>query len=181
MHAARLSHVRFIFNLNIKILSFTDRILRYFHIINACPTRPLLPTAPCLLTWRTSPLARSGKFPSTLVPGLLTTAPPLASPFTPSHPTHRSSYNVYRDVSTTLAVLAWHTSLSDVVFFFYLLTRGCFSPQTALLHLPLRPSQATWLAPCSRTRSATKDTSSQVLLIVLLGLFAIRFTLSFFI
>ncbi len=41
--------------------------------------------------------ARGGEFPSTLVPGLLTTAPPFTSPPTPSHPTHRLSYNVYID------------------------------------------------------------------------------------
>ncbi len=94
---ARLSHAWFIFNLNIKILSFTDRMLQYLHIINACPTRPLLPATPCLLTWRTSPLSHGGEFPSTIVPGLLTTTSPLASPFTLSHQTHRSSYNVNID------------------------------------------------------------------------------------
>jgi hypothetical protein len=77
-------------------------MLQYLHIINAHPSRPLLPATPCLLTWRTSPLARGGEFLSTLVPGLLTTAPPLASPFTFSHPTHRSSYNVYiEDINNT--------------------------------------------------------------------------------
>jgi hypothetical protein len=45
---------------------------------NAWSTHPLLPTAPSLLTWRTSFLARVGEYPSTLVPGLLTTAPPFA-------------------------------------------------------------------------------------------------------
>jgi hypothetical protein len=42
-------------------------------------------------------LARSGEYPSTVVPSLLTTAPPFTSSPTPSHPTHRSSYNVYID------------------------------------------------------------------------------------
>ncbi len=60
-------------------------MLQYLHIINAHPSRPV------------ALLARGGEFLSTLVPGLLTTAPPLASPFTLSHPTHRSSYNVYID------------------------------------------------------------------------------------
>ncbi len=62
-----------------------------------CQPAPLLPAAPSLFTWRTSPLAPGGEFPSTLDPGLLTTAPPLTSFLTPSHPTHRSSYNVYID------------------------------------------------------------------------------------
>ncbi len=92
------SHTWFIFNLNTKISSFTDHILQYLHVINACPTRPLL-LLPCvyLLGEPAFLLSRGGEFPSTLVPGLLTTAPPLAGPFTPSHPTHRSSYNVYID------------------------------------------------------------------------------------
>jgi hypothetical protein len=64
---------------------------------NARSTRPLLPTALCLLTWRTSSLACGGEYPSTLVPGLLTFAPPFASPPTLSHPPYRSSYNVYID------------------------------------------------------------------------------------
>ncbi len=42
-------------------------------------------------------LVASGKYPSTLVPGLLTTASPFTSSPTASHPTHRSSYNVYID------------------------------------------------------------------------------------
>ncbi len=50
-----------------------------------------------VFTWRTSSLVRSGECPSTLVPGLLTTAPPLASSPTLSHPPHRSSYDVYID------------------------------------------------------------------------------------
>jgi hypothetical protein len=84
MHGALLSHAWFIVNLNTKILSFTDCILQYLHIINARPTHPLFLATLSLLTRRTSLLARGGEFPSTLVPGLLITAPPLASPFTPS-------------------------------------------------------------------------------------------------
>jgi hypothetical protein len=96
-HGARSSQAWFIFNLNKEILSFTDRILQYLHIINARLTCPLLPATPLLLTWRTSLCARGGELPSTLVPGLLTTAPPFTSSPTPSHPTHRSSYKVYID------------------------------------------------------------------------------------
>jgi hypothetical protein len=100
-HSSFISCMVF-FNLNIKISSFTDRILQYLHIINTRPTRLLLPATQCLLFWRTSSLARGGEFLSTLVPDLLTTAPPLASPFALSHPTHRSHYNVYiDDISNT--------------------------------------------------------------------------------
>ncbi len=49
--------------------------------------QPLAPYYPCLLTWRTSFFACGGEYPSTLVPGLPTTAPPFASPPTLSHPT----------------------------------------------------------------------------------------------
>jgi hypothetical protein len=38
-----------------------------------------------LLTWRTSFFAHGDKCPSTLVPGLPTTAPPLALPLSPFH------------------------------------------------------------------------------------------------
>jgi hypothetical protein len=40
---------------------------------------------PALLTWRTSFFARGDEYPSTLVSGLPTTAPPLALPLSPFH------------------------------------------------------------------------------------------------
>ncbi len=50
-------------------------------------TQPLAHCYPMftVLTWRTSFFARSGETPSTLVPGLLTTAPAFASLPTLSH------------------------------------------------------------------------------------------------
>ncbi len=48
---------------------------------------PLLPTNPCLLTWRRHFFACGGEYPSVLVPGLPTTAPLFASSPTLSHPT----------------------------------------------------------------------------------------------
>ncbi len=52
---------------------------------------------PALLTWRASFLARGDEFPSTLVSGLPTTAPPLG--FYPSLPfaPHSSYYIIYID------------------------------------------------------------------------------------
>jgi hypothetical protein len=81
------------------LVIYRSYITIFTHHKNAQSTRPY---SLCLLTWRTSPLARGGEFPSTLVPGLLTTAPPFTSSPTPSHPTHRSSYNVYiNDINNT--------------------------------------------------------------------------------
>jgi hypothetical protein len=64
-----------------------DYILQYLHIMK-CFTQPnpLLPTIPCLLTWRISFFAHGDEYPSTLVSGL-PTAPPFASPPTLLHPT----------------------------------------------------------------------------------------------
>ncbi len=57
-----------------------------YHIIPHSQN-PLPPAIPCLLTWRTNFFASGGEYPSTLVPGLPTTAPPFASSPTLSHPT----------------------------------------------------------------------------------------------
>jgi hypothetical protein len=57
----------------------------------------LLPTAPCLLTWRTSLFAHDGEYPSIVVTGLPTTAPPFASPLTLSHPTVQVTLFTYID------------------------------------------------------------------------------------
>jgi hypothetical protein len=61
--------------------------VQHFH-----PNRP-----PALLPWRASFFARGDEFPSTLVSGLPTTAPPLG--FYPSHPftPHISNYIIYID------------------------------------------------------------------------------------
>jgi hypothetical protein len=87
-HVARASHAWFIFNLNTENSSFTDHILQYLHIIYCLiQFNPLPIIIPFLLTWRTSFFARDGEYPSTLVPGRLTTAPHFASLPTLSHPT----------------------------------------------------------------------------------------------
>ncbi len=96
-----------------EISSFTDRILQYLHIIKCPVNPPLIPCCPCLRTRRTSPLARGGEFPFTLVPGLLITTPPFISPSTPSHPTHGSSYNVYIDDISNTIVLVWHSYIGE--------------------------------------------------------------------
>ncbi len=76
MHAGDVFHAWFIFNLHTKILLFTSH---------------------ALLTWRASFLARGDKYPSILVSGLPTTAPPLG--FYPSHPftPYSSNYIIYID------------------------------------------------------------------------------------
>jgi hypothetical protein len=56
------------------------------------PTPPLDPFVPSLLTRRTSFFSRGGEYLSTLVPGLLTTAPPFASSPTFSHPQIKLQY-----------------------------------------------------------------------------------------
>jgi hypothetical protein len=54
---------------------------------------------PCLLSRRTNFFAHGGEYPSTLVSGLPTTAPPFTSPPTLSHPEvpHSSGYIIYTD------------------------------------------------------------------------------------
>jgi hypothetical protein len=85
-HVARVSHAWFIFNLNIE--SHYLQIIYYniYTSFNAHSTQLLLPTILYLLTWRTNVFARSGEYPSTLAPGLPTTAPPFASSPALSHP-----------------------------------------------------------------------------------------------
>jgi hypothetical protein len=108
MHVSRASHTWFIFNLNIEILYITDYILQYLHD-NQCliQPNPFLSTNPCLLTWITSFFSRGGEYPSTLVPDLLTTAPPFASSPTLSHPTDQVTIFT-QATSTTPAIIVWH-------------------------------------------------------------------------
>ncbi len=89
MDVACASHALCIFNLNTEISLFTDYsyITIFTHYLMPHPTQPLAHRTPCLLTWRTSFFACGGEYPFTLVPGLLTTAPPFASLPTLSHPT----------------------------------------------------------------------------------------------
>jgi hypothetical protein len=60
---------------------------------------PYFPPNLCLLTWRTNFFALGGEYPSTLVSGLPTTAPPFTSHPTLSHPAvpHSSGYIIYTD------------------------------------------------------------------------------------
>jgi hypothetical protein len=95
MHVAHASHTWFIFNLNTE-----SHHLQIIYTIFTCyfngsfDPAPCLALPPCLLTWRAKFFARDGKYLSTLVPGLPTTAPPFASPLTFSHPT---GYTIYID------------------------------------------------------------------------------------
>ncbi len=84
----RASHAWFIFNLKPEISSFIDYMLQYLHVVlMPHSTQPLAYHYPVLLTWRTNFVARDGDYPSTLVSGLPTTAPPFASPPTLSRST----------------------------------------------------------------------------------------------
>ncbi len=71
--------------------------------------RPIWPLAlhgiPALLTWRTSFFARGDEYPSTVVSGLPTTAPPPL--LCPSHPftPHSSNYIIYIDNISNLGRL----------------------------------------------------------------------------
>jgi hypothetical protein len=83
-----------------KFHHITDYILQYLNVIQCLiQPNPLLPTNSCLLTWRTNFFACGGEYPSSLVSGLPTTAPPFTSPLTLSHPTvpHSSGYIIYTD------------------------------------------------------------------------------------
>jgi hypothetical protein len=109
MHVACASYGWFIFNLNVEISSFTDHILQYSYVVErSTQPNPLPLIAPSLLTWRTSLLAHGGEYQSTLVSGLLTTAPPFASSPTLSHPEDQVTVFTYM-TSTTSAVLVWHS------------------------------------------------------------------------
>ncbi len=63
---------------------------------------PLLPTKPCLLTWRTNFFARGGEYPFTLVLGLP------SSP-TLSHPTVQVTLFTNM-TSATPVILVWNTN-----------------------------------------------------------------------
>ncbi len=91
-----------------------DYILQYLHD-NRCliQPNPLLPTNPCLLTWRTNFFARGVEYPSTLVPGLPTTAPTFASPPTLSHPTVQVTLFT-QTTSATPVVLIWNTHYCQI-------------------------------------------------------------------
>jgi hypothetical protein len=68
----------------------------------------LLSTILCLLTWRTNFFACGGKYPSTLVPGLPTTAPPFGSSPTLSHPTVQVTLFTYATIATP-RILDWNS------------------------------------------------------------------------
>ncbi len=70
-------------------------------------TQPLAFHQPVFTYLRTNFFALGGEYPSTLVPGLPTTAPPFASPPTLSHPTVQVTLFT-QTTSATPVVLVWN-------------------------------------------------------------------------
>jgi hypothetical protein len=83
MHVARESHAWFTFNLNTKISFYLQivhcNIYTIYNVSIQSDPLHLKLNNPILLTWN------GDEGPSTLVSGLLTTAPPLALPLSPYH------------------------------------------------------------------------------------------------
>jgi hypothetical protein len=91
--------------------------------------KPLFPIILCSLTWRTSFFAHGGEHPSTLVPGLLSTAPPFASYPTLSHPTDQVAIfpSFFIIENCYLSVMKWilkqmffHQQVSFKHYFIYI-------------------------------------------------------------
>ncbi len=104
MHVAHASYSWFIFNLKTEISLYLQIIYYNIYTTYIASPNPTPCFIPYLLTWRTSFFAYGDEYPSTIVSGLPTTAPPLCLPSHPFTP-HSSNYIIYIDDISNLSRL----------------------------------------------------------------------------
>jgi hypothetical protein len=115
MHVACESHTWFIFYLNTKYHYIYRSYIAIFTKYTIYNTSS--PSDPALLTWRTSFFADGDEYPSTLVSGLPTTAPPLALPLSPFHtPQFKLHYLHRRHQQSRLTLSGTDMSFLGYVF-----------------------------------------------------------------
>jgi hypothetical protein len=144
-HVARASFAWFIFNLNTESYYFTDHTLQYWRIRQCLlQPNPLLTVIPCFTYLENQLLCSWCEYPSTLVPGLLTTAPPFARAFTP----HRSSFNIYIDDINNNTNCPCPKSLSHGPVTSLIGSHSSLSTTTPLFINPMRNSKLTLILGC---------------------------------